>query len=50
MDRDRGAMVEQRLTPDSTHKRGSDATPLDLPSTSPHISGCIQCAQAYDAI
>ena len=31
-------MLERQVTPDSTHRRGSDATPLDPSITSPHIS------------
>ena len=39
MNRERGPMVEQRPIPDSTHRGGSGAPPLDQSSTSPHISG-----------
>ena len=35
----RGEMAEQGRVPDSTHRGGSSATPLDPPSNSPHISG-----------
>ena len=39
LNKEQGAMTEQRRKPDSTQRGGSNTTPLNLPSTSPHISG-----------